>query len=220
MSNIIYNPLIKSLIDHATIRHYKKGQTVVYPNDSADYVYMIKEGAVTLETVTDEGERKILYIFNKTTLFPMMTFIEKRVSSPWFYTTLCDTDLFVIPYADLRETLKTAESYSVYNLLIQQILTEHHELLLHVSNHVKTDKRQKLISILLFLLEHHTKKSAGNWNIVQFPVHHQLLSQMTGISREKITLTLQELTAMKLVRYLKRGQLELNSAQFSKQSHT
>ena len=219
MSSIINNPLIGPLIKSSTVRLYTKGQTVIYPDDQGPTLYLIKNGAVSMDTINEAGDRKILYIFGPSSLFPMTSFLDKTVTSSWFYTTLIDTELYVIPYEELVEKLKEVDGFTAYNALLSQILSEVHELLLHISDHAKTDSNEKLISMLLFLLEHHTRRTSSPWRTVRFPVTHQLLADMTGLTRETVSLGLKEFAAKRLLRYKERGKLELNVAHFEKQTH-
>lgn len=219
MGSIANEPLIRSLVDTSAVRVYNRGQIVVYPNDESTNLYLIKEGAVSMETVNKNGERKVLYVFGSATLFPMVSFTERQVTSSWFYTALVDTHIHVIPYEKLLEKLKEADGFTAYNALLKQMLTEVHELLLRISDHAKTDSIEKLISIFLFFWTYHTKKTTGAWQTVRFPVTHQFLADMTGLTRETVTIALGELTKRKLIRYKERGKLELNVRQLVKQSH-
>lgn len=125
----------------------------------------------------------------------------------------------MVPYEKLKETLQDKESSDAYNSLLKQALKEVHELLLHITDHVKTDSLEKITSMLLFLLEHHTKATSKAWRPVLFPVSHQLMAEMTGLTRETVTLTMKELAEKKLIRYPSKSVLELNYANLSKQKH-
>ena len=220
MASIINNPLVGPIVKASNIRTYPKGQVIVYPEDSNAYLYIIKDGAVAMENPNQAGERKILYIFGESSLFPMVSFLDKDAVSSWFYTALVDTQVYLISYKDLTEKLKHTDAFMTYNLLLRQILAEVHELLLRISDHAKTGSTEKLISMFLFLLEHHTKTTSSPWRLVQFPVTHQLLADMTGLTRETASLTLKGMAAKKLIRYHHKGRLELNATKFSKESHT
>lgn len=191
----------------------------MYPDDESTRLYLIKDGAVSMETVNKAGERKILHVFGSATLFPMVSFTEKEVTSSWFYTALMDTKVYVIPYEKLIEKLKAEDSFMAYNALLKQMLAEVHELLLRISDHTKTDSIEKLISVFLFFLTYHTKKTTGSWQPVRFPVTHQFLADMTGLTRETVTIALGELSKRKLIRYKERGKLELNVHHLDKQRH-
>lgn len=203
----------------SAVREYAKSQTILYPNENQGYIYLIKSGAVMMHDIDDEGNRKILYVFGAPTLFPMVSFLEDAVHSSWFYTTLVDSEVHVISYDELKEKLQDENSFAAYNSLLKQALKEVHELLLHITDHVKTDSNEKIISMLLFLLEHHTKTTSKPWRPVLFPVSHQLMAEMTGLTRETVTLAMKELAEKKLVRYPSKAELELNFNNLRKQKH-
>jgi len=163
-----------------------------------------------METSNKDGDRKVLYILGDAALFPMVSFTEKHVMSSWFYAALVDSELYVIPYEKFTATLKEVDGFTAYNTILGQMLKEVHELLLHISDHTKTNSDEKLISMLFFLLAHHTKKISNVWRLVRFPVTHQFLADMTGLTRETVSLTLKTFTEKKLIRYKEKGRLELH----------
>lgn len=173
-----------------------------------------------MHDIDNEGNRKILYIFGPPSLFPMVSFIGNDVQSSWFYTSLTDVTAYMISYDTFKEKLQESDGYHVYNGLLKQSLKEVHELLLHITDHVKTDSIEKITSILLFLLEHHTRSTSRAWRLVNFPVSHQLLADMTGLTRETVTLTMKELIKKKFARYPVKGRLELNQTNLVKAGHS
>jgi CRP/FNR family transcriptional regulator len=208
--NIINNPVVGSLIKSSPLRRYPKGETIIYPNETGVYLYVIKSGVVTMETISAAGDRKVLYLFGRTSLFPMVSFTEKAVTSSWQYTTITDTELYVVPYDTFMQTLQqSTEGFTVYNTMLRIMLTEVHELLVRISDYSKSDSNEKLISMLVFILTHHTKKTAGDWRPVEFFVTHQFLAEMTGLARETVTILLKEFTKDKLIRYRDKN-IELN----------
>jgi CRP-like cAMP-binding protein len=172
-----------------------------------------------METINQAGDRKILYIFGPATLFPAVSFLEDSALSSWFYVAHVDTDVYVISYDALSTKLKETDGSNAYSALLRQTLTHVHELLLQVSDHTRTDSVEKLISVLLFLLTYHTKKTSKTWRLVQFPVTHQLLAEMTGLARETVSVVLKDLSNKKLLRYRHKAKLELNYNHLSKESH-
>lgn len=219
MANILSNPLLGPFIKGSNARLYAKGQTILYPDDKSDFLHVIKEGAVAMQRIDKHGNKKVLFVFGPSKLFPMVSFLKNSVSSEWFYVTLADTEVYMIPYKQLKEKLKQTDGLTAYDALLRQSLADAHELLLHISDLSKTSSEEKLVAKLLFLLAHHTKAKATTWRPVQFPIPHQLLADMTGLTRETVSLTMKELGEQKLVRYRSKGCLELNSKRLSKKEH-
>lgn len=219
MTNILHNSVLGPVITSSLLRTYQKGQTIVYPGTDDSVLYVLKQGAVTLETINRKGERNILYIFSPPTLFPMTPFTDDSVSSSWFYTALTKTEVYVVSYRLVKETLASTDGLAAYKLLITQLLQEYNELLFHISDHSKTDSRIKIISTLLFLCKYHTNARSSVWRQIRFPVNQELIANMTGSTRETISVLFKELTERKVIRMRGRQTLEINIRKLNTYDH-
>ncbi|HYG83975.1 MAG TPA: Crp/Fnr family transcriptional regulator [Verrucomicrobiae bacterium] len=216
MATILQNPVIAPMLERARIRTYAKGQTILYPDDRSPDLFLIKDGAVSMHDIDDEGSRKVLHIFGPLALFPMVSFSTSLAPSAWFYTALADTDVYLLSYAEVKEQLENANGVSAYNLFLKQSLDEIHELLVRLNSATKTTSLGKLIAALKFLGTHHIKARSGTWQPVRFAVPHQLLADMTGLTRETVSVTMKQLYDDKIARYPASGKLELNCTKLFK----
>lgn len=216
MVSILQHPVIASMLTGTSVRTYKKGETILSPKEVTDYLFVVKAGAVTMHDLDSQDNQKILHIFGPGTLFPMTSFTDSLAISAWWYTTLIDTEVYAIPYTELRQRLEDSGSVDAYNLLLRQLLDEVHELLLRICNMTKTDRVQKLTAALEFLGNYHAKPAMGGWKQITFPVTHRLLADMTGLTRETVTLALKQFQEKGAVRYPSLATLELNMTHLKK----
>lgn len=216
MPNVLHDPTIAAMIKGAQLRTYAKGQTILYPDERSLDMYIIDTGAVSMHDIDEQGNRKILHIFGPPALFPMVSFSTDTVTSGWFYTALTDTQVFVLPYAKLKDRLETLNDPTAYSSLLKQLLDEVHELLVRMANSMKATSEERLVGALKFLAKHHTKARSSNWSPVNFPVQHHLLADMTGLTRETVSVSMKQLQQKKLVRYLAPGKLEINTTRLYK----
>jgi CRP-like cAMP-binding protein len=216
MPTILKNPVIEPMLKTARLRKYSKGQTILYPEDRTADLYLIHEGAVSMHDIDDQGNRKVLHIFGPPALFPMVSFSTELAVTSWFYTALVDTQVYLLSYAELKKKLEEVDGMTAYNLLLTQLLGEVHELLVRINCSTRATSLGKLTVALRFLAVHHTKARSGSWQPVKFPVPHQLLADMTGLTRETVSLTLKQLQADKVVRHSMPGKLELNCSRLYK----
>lgn len=211
MATILKDPAITPMLDQAIRRTYLKGQTILYPGDQALRVYVVESGAISMQDIDDQGNRKILHIFGPSTLFPMTSFSQADYAPvAWFYTALVDTEVCILPYDEFKRRLEHVDSISAYTLLLKQSLNEIHELLTRITSSTKSTSETRLIAALKFLATHHVKAKSGSWHRVNFPVPQQLLADITGLTRETVSLTLKGFQQKKLVRYPASGKLEIN----------
>lgn len=208
--------LIASVLDEAILRTYPKGQTILYPDDASPYLYLIKNGTVTMHDMDEAGNRKLLHIFGPPSLFPMVSFVSDMAEASWFYTTLTETQVYVLPYDKLKAYIESPAGTKAYNAILKQLLCEVHELLVRINSSTKTNSSIRLLAALKFLHSKHAAPCRASWCVVPFPVSHQLLAELTGLSRETVSITMKRLAADKIIRYPKVGRLELHEARLKK----
>ncbi len=216
MSSILDNPVVAPLLRDATLRTYPKGHTILFPQDLPAYLFILKKGAVTMSDIDDQDYQKILHIFGPPAIFPMVSFSEDTVGVSWHYTALTDCEVYLLSYDILKKRLESADSTTAYNLLLQQLLKEVHELLVRLNSFNKTTSFDKLHAALRFLATHHTKNTTGAWQRVTIPVTHQILAALTGLTRETVGSTLKQMQEQKIVRYPAPGKLYINQTKLAK----
>jgi CRP-like cAMP-binding protein len=87
---------------------------------------------------------------------------------------------------------------------------EVHEILTRLSSLGKTTARDKLAAVLKFLAIWHSVKRSNGWWRVTFPVSHQLLADMVGITRESAAMVMKDLQSEKLACNPRQNILEIN----------
>lgn len=156
------NPVLAPLLDEARVRTYDKGQIILYPDDQTLQLFLIKKGAVIMYDIDDQGNQKVIHIFASPALFPMVSFTFEAATSAWFYGALTKTEVYVLPYLELKNRLEGVDSTG-YNLLLRQLLMEVHELVVRITSMTKTNSLGKLVAALKFLAVHHSRPKPGGW---------------------------------------------------------
>lgn len=85
-----------------------------------------------------------------------------------------------------------------------------HKLLVRLSSLSKTSARDKVIAALSFLVSTHSTEKRAQWWQVNFPVSHQLIADICGITRETAAIMMKELHDEKIIRNPKVTVLEIN----------
>lgn len=208
MESLQRTPL-QSLLEHAKLRQYPKGQIIIHDGEVPSELFIVKSGIVKIHDIDDQGNEKILHLVKSQAVFPMIFFLGAREENRSFYTALTDTELHVIPMSIAEEKMLEQSELAIY--LMRWFSREIHEILVRLSSLGKTTTYDKLIAALKFLCVHHTTKRAGDWQRVNFPVSHQLLADMVGVTRESTTMIMKELQEEKIVRTPKLTVLEINA---------
>jgi CRP/FNR family transcriptional regulator len=199
---------IGPLLGNAQQRSYPKGQIILYQGDSPPYMFLLKRGELKVYDIDEQGNEKVLYIMRPGSIFPFASYLGRPVEVMWFYAALTELEAYAVSYEDLKPQLHQDPELPLY--LLEKVTTDTHEAFVRIASMSKTTTRPKLVAALKFLCVHHTYEQKSGWRRVNFPVSHQLLADMTGITRESATLVMKQLQDEKITRSPRLGILEID----------
>jgi CRP/FNR family transcriptional regulator len=199
---------IRSLVETARVKHIPRDQILLYEGDIPSEVYILKEGAIKVHNIDTQGNEKILHIVKPPTLVPFAFFSCLTEPMRWFYTALTDCAVYVLPAADLEKT--TWNGNDLARELTCAFSLDMHELLVRLESMSKTLARDKVIAALKFLAVRHALEEKSGWYRVAFPVSHQLIADLCGITRESAAKTMKDIKTENLIRYPEAATLEIN----------
>ena len=208
------HPLLSELLKNARIKHFPRGQILLYEGDTVPEVFILKKGVVKLHDIDAQGNEKILHVVGPPGILPLAFISGPNITTRWFYTALSDCDAYVLPEEVLRKA--AVENGKLGMHLTTWFSNEVHELLERLSSLGKTNARDKLIAALRYLAVCHSKQRVNGWYRVTFPVSHQLLADMVGITRESAATVMKELQDEKIVRNPKLTLLEIDFKKLTK----
>lgn len=208
MKDLTGTPL-DSLLANAKVRTYPKGQIILYEGENPTDAFVVKSGAVKIYDIDEDGNEKILHVVKALGIFPVIFMFGTAGQTSTFYTTVADSELYVLSRADFEQRLTTDPALVLYCL--RWFAGEVQEMMRRMSSLEKTSTRDKLIATLGYLSRQHCEGAKAGWKKVTFPISHQLLADMIGVTRESTTMVMKDLQKEKLVRTPKLGTLEINS---------
>lgn len=182
---------------------------MLFQGDAPQDVIVLKSGVIKVYDIDEGGNEKILHLLKPWSILPFAFFSGKKQDAiQWFYAALTDCEVCTIPRTKLASQMSKNSELST--LLINWFSTEVHELLVRVSSLGKTNTKDKLIAALKFLVVHHSVQKRSDWWRVLFPVSHQLLADMTGMTRESAAMIMKELKQQGIIRQPRTTILEIN----------
>jgi CRP/FNR family transcriptional regulator len=199
---------LRALVEAARVKHIPRDQIILYEGDFPSEVYILKEGAIKLHNIDADGNEKILHIVKPPALVPFAFFSSLSEPLRWFYTALTDCDVYVLPANELEQT--TWNGNTLARELTCAFSLDMHELLVRLDSMSKTVVRDKVIAALKFLAVRHSHKHGAVWYRVDFPVSHQLIADLCGITRESAAKTMKDIRLEKLIRYPEITTLEID----------
>lgn len=201
-------PALRKLLESSRLRHVLKGQTLLYAGDRSAEALIIKEGVVKLHNIDDQGNDKVLHLLQAPMVIPLAFFSRPETLPRWYYTALTDCDLYTLPRQELERLMGTDNR--TMQFLVHNFSEEVHEILTRLDSLGKSDSNSKLIIALRYLAVCHGVKGRGDWWKIPFPVNHQLLADMTGVTRETVSLAMKVLSDNKVIRSPRLTRLEIN----------
>lgn len=199
---------LRKLLESARIKHFPRGQIVLYEGDKPTEAYVIKSGAIKIHDIDSNGNEKILHIVDSPSIIPFATYFGKPASLNWYYVTLTDCELYVVPRNKLHDSMKADTSLSLF--MLDAFTNDVHELLTRMSSLEKTTTKDKLLASLKFLVQRHARRRRSGWWRVKFSVNHQLLADMSGITRESTSMAMKKFQNSGIIRNPRLTILEIN----------
>lgn len=201
-------PLLQKVVGDLRTKHYPRGQIMLYKGDAPIDALILKQGTIKVYDVDKEGREKILHLMRPAGLVPFAFFSGGHVDTRWYYAALTDCDVCVIPVENLQRQMEANSELAIY--MMNWFSREVHELLVRLSSLGKTNIRGKVLAALKFLAVHHASERRSGWLRVNFPVNHQLLADMTGVTRESIATIMRDFQKQGAVRNPRQTILEIN----------
>lgn len=188
---------LQAIMSEARLRRVPKAQFLLHQGDNPLDAFVLKSGVVKMCEQTERGE-KILHLLRQDAVMPFAFFSGPHQIVKWAYMTLTDCEVFVLPYERLIEKMREDSELALG--LMHWFSLEVHELLMRLSSMEQSTVKDKVVAALRFLAERHTIPKNGGWRRVTFPVSHQLIASMVGVSRESVTMSLGELQKEKIIK--------------------
>lgn len=200
--------ILHKVLRTARLKSVPAGQIILYEGDLPTEVFIIKSGIVKLYDTDEQGNEKILHLARTPALVPFSFFSGMKDPLRWFYATVTDCELYTLPAAELRAA--TRVDGTIAETLTNTFSSDVHELLVRLSSLGKTNSQDKVLAALKFLSACHAVKQRGDWWRVDFPVNHQLIADLCGITRESTAIVMKHLADKKVIRSPKQSILEVN----------
>lgn len=202
--------ILTNVLEGKRIRRYPDGQILLYQGDVPYEVLVLRSGVVKIYDIDENDNEKILQLMGPGAILPLAFFSGENEPTHWFYAAVVECDVYALPASELTKSMRADSDLALY--LTHWFSKEMHELLVRLSSMGKTNARDKMLAILKFLSVHFADQlPRSRWQRVTFPVSHQFLANMTGITRESAAATMKLFQREHTARYPRQAVLEINA---------
>jgi CRP/FNR family cyclic AMP-dependent transcriptional regulator len=189
---------VKSMAERHTFNYFKKDQFIYFPDEPAQYIYMIADGRVRIGRYLDDGKEVITAILGMGEIFGELALAgeEKRrdfAQAMDDKTTVCPLsidELKQLMYGNQELSFKMLKLVGLRLMKLERKL----ELL------VFKDARTRIIEFIKDSATWKGKK-VGYETLVPTKLTHKDIAALTGTSRQTVTTILNELKEKNLINF-------------------
>lgn len=180
---------LESLFKKSPLKHYPKRQVLIYEGDSPTSIYLLEKGYVKVYNILGSGAQRIIFIYGPGDTFPLTSFLSQAGVVRYFYETVTDVEVRILPTAKLEQALKndidTGEKLIRYTMEVNQ------QFFQRIDTLAAKDARRKIVSLLLFLVS--KAGTEGPDSKICVPLTSQDIADMCGLTRETASSQMQKL---------------------------
>ncbi len=181
--------LVNLFEENGTLLNAKKGRILFGVDDPTTKMYLIKEGAIKIYRYTEDGKEVMLHIHGPGELITISP-IFKEMDHVVYAESLVETNLHWIPLIRFKEFVK--DDPEILMEIGNSLADNWDEVEEKIEAFVTHDSLGRLAYIILRLINKYGETKYGKTNL-PFPLTHQELANLTGMFRETISISMQEL---------------------------
>ncbi|MBY0145692.1 Crp/Fnr family transcriptional regulator [Neobacillus niacini] len=194
---------IYSLLDHffrksEQIQKLKAGTVLFQEKDSVEYVYLLLSGTVALGRVHMRGKDFILKVLNSRELIVEYQIFKQNPHYQFYAKTLDDCEILALTKEQFEEFIMNDPD--AMNAFVSWLSTSYLKAQMKCQDLIMNGKKGGLYSILIRLCNTYGIKTEDGI-LIDFPLTHQELANLTFGTREVIQRALKELRENDVISY-------------------
>ncbi|MEW6602763.1 MAG: Crp/Fnr family transcriptional regulator [Nitrospirota bacterium] len=199
---------MEQVINKMVVKQFKKSETILYEEDTSEYMYIILYGKVKAVRTTEDGKEIILAMHKTGSFFGEMSMIDGK-TAPASVIATEDSLIAIISRKDFFSIifLNNKVTSNLLKILCSRLRRCWDTIqLLNFNNALHRTKM-----LLLMLVDDYGEKTPEG-TVLNIKLTHQDISNMTGLTRESVTRVIDKLQKNKEIIILKNKSICLTSA--------
>lgn len=176
---------------------FKKGETILRPDDKPHGVLYLKKGYTRVYSLSRDAQELTLIIFKAENIFPLMWAINNTPNT-YYLEAMTAAELYQAPREEFLNFIKN--NNEVLFELTGRILTRFGGVLNRMEYAIFGHARSKVASIILICAERFGSNSKKGI-IIQVPLTHQDIANLIGVTRETVSIEMEQLQKKGLIRH-------------------
>lgn len=174
----------------------RRKETIAGSSD-LNHVYYINQGYIRMYTVSESGGEVTLYIFSPSTIFPIL-WNKNPVLGQYYFESLTPAEIFSVEKNKLQQFM--VQKPEVCSEIVDQLSSFSHLAIKKLELKILGSAYRQVIFTILDLASHFGQKNKDGL-VVAYWFTHQDIASLTGLSRERVTIEINNLQNKKLICY-------------------
>jgi CRP-like cAMP-binding protein len=183
------------------ITEYQREEFLLHPNDIPQGINYIEKGFIRMYSLTLEGKELTVNIFKPGAFFPMIWALGEAPNI-YYYQTITPLTIRRAPQVDVLQFLKNNPQELF--LLTKRVLSGLHGYLIQTQYALFGTAYVRIASTILLCAKRFGIKNTDNTTEIYLPLTHQMIGNLTALTRETVTLEMQKLFQKNIITYRKR----------------
>ncbi len=194
----IYSLMVQFFDKIEPIQKIKSGTVLFQEKDPAEYVYILLKGSIALGRVHLRGKDFILKIVNDRELIVEYQLFKPNPHYQFYAKTLSDCEIILVKREQFEDFISTDSE--AMNALVSWLSTSYLKAQMKCQDLIMNGKKGGLYSILIRLCNSYGIMTE-NGILIDLPLTHQELANLTYGTREVVQRALKELRDKDIISY-------------------
>ncbi len=182
-------------------KYIPAGELLLLQGEVPREIYVVRKGLIKSYNISTDGVEMPIGFYVHDEIIPIEWLMGKVPAALYFYETISDCEIYKVPPEELLSWLKTnkEELYKVFELFVGSFVGKNMRL-----NALQYSKaRDKQLHTLYYLCLGYGRKLTPTTTLIELPLTHLTLANLTGLTRETTAVELKRLANEKIISYAK-----------------
>jgi CRP/FNR family transcriptional regulator len=174
---------LRQMSDKVTVKRFRKNETILYEEDTTEFMYMIFSGSVKVIKTTGDGKEIILSVHQAGNFFGEMSLIDGKTLP----ASVLATEESIISFVSKKDffSILFSQKKVLENLL--KILSSRLRNSWETVKLLSYNQASQRVRALFFMLAEEYGQQTEEGIKLTIRLSHQDISEMTGMTRETVT---------------------------------